>query len=165
MAQKMTEPLPTRSNSPFSVLKEEVKMSSNRKQATAVVEPAVVEETPVVEPTEVVEEAAAEVEQPKTRKCPTHHAFFQDEPEMRPMSDFRFNKTTGKLSSTYCKACQAKRQSVYNKERRADNRGPSANEQLAELQQRLADKDVQLEEAEHSTALLEAEVGRLRALG
>jgi hypothetical protein len=188
VAQSLAAPKPSSSrNQSFSMFAEERKTRMPRSKKSAVVEPEVVEQTTdepqvvdVVEalnwkpeqatdetaetPTEIAETAEV-VAQPKTeRRCPSHHEFFQDEAEVRPMSEFRFAKTTGKLQQTYCKRCQSKRQSAWSKDHRQDSRGPSLKELVAELEQKLADKDAQLEECEHSIALLEAEVASLRAL-
>ncbi len=49
-----------------------------------------------------------QVEAPRLRKCPNHSTFFAGEDDMRPLEEFSFNKTTGKLMNTYCKRCNSK---------------------------------------------------------
>jgi hypothetical protein len=110
-----------------------------------------------VEPEAAVAEPESTLEQPHTRRCPSHSHWFAEESAMRPMEEFRVSKTTGKLQGTYCRRCASKQHAAYTRTRRQDSAGPSLKEQVAELQQRLADTQLQLEHAE-------AEVGRLEAL-
>ena len=67
----------------------------------------------VVEATEAAEEAPEAVETdeqepqakalPNERRCPSHHEFFADEPETRPITEFRVKD--GRVQPTYCRKC------------------------------------------------------------
>ena len=61
-----------------------------------------------------------QVEAPRLRKCPKHSTFFAGEDEMRPLEEFSFNKTTGKLMNTYCKRCNSKAHTEYSRRKRAE---------------------------------------------
>ncbi len=146
-----------------------------RKRANQFEEPQVVAEQELqveVQPEAEVPSSAEEVEpqaevfevaeQPKLRRCPSHHRWFSDEDEMRPLDEYRYHKTTGKMLTTYCKRCQSKIHAEYARERRKDS--PAKADELAELRQQLVDKEAQLVDAEERVAYLEAEVARLEAL-
>ena len=140
---------------PISIFKETRKRTPKAKIAEAVVEEAPVVEEAVVEEAPVVE--ATPEPEVKTRRCPSHSMFFDEESEQRPMSEFRFNKTTGKLQGTYCARCGNKRHSMYSEEQRAEKRGPSVQDQLNEALMRIDDLQAQIEELEARNTQLEAE--------
>jgi hypothetical protein len=140
-----------RPEEPFSIYKAE----QSEPQTNVTVEPEV-ESQVEVEPQTEVETQVETPSKPTTRRCPSHHKHFADEEEMRPLTEFRYNKTTGKLQNTYCKRCQSKLHATYAKERRIDAHTPSLRDQVAELQQKLSDTQQQLEYAEAQVAQLEA---------
>ena len=55
---------------------------------------------------------------PGERRCPAHHEFFADEPEMRPISEFRIDKH-GRVAPTYCRRCTNKMHAARSREHAA----------------------------------------------
>jgi hypothetical protein len=93
------------------------------------------EQSAAVEPQEVVQpitseprvEVAPRKPLPAERRCPSHAKYFPDEPEMRPIAEFRINKE-GHIHPVYCKRCTSKRNIDYRKAKAA---GQSAAEPSA----------------------------------
>lgn len=135
---------------PISMFKQE----RRRTPKAAKVEEPVVEQ--VVEELVVEATPALQVEAVKTRRCPGHGELWPEEAEARPMTEYHYNKTTGKLASGYCHRCNIKHHSMYAKQKRVEQRGPSAEDQLNEALQRIDDLTAQVAELEAlNTALQE----------
>lgn len=137
-----------------------------RKKVEAVEAAQVVEETP-----EATEEQAAPVEEvpepgeqaepqrkplPDERRCPSHHEFFADESDVRPLTEFRVT-AEGKVHPTYCKRCVSKLSSQRRKEQAAQKYTVGAwADDLASLLRRALNEGFLLEAmADEVNALLE----------
>jgi hypothetical protein len=58
---------------------------------------------PVEEVRETDEQEPQRKPLPDERRCPSHHEFFPNEPEVRPITEFRVKD--GRVQPTYCRAC------------------------------------------------------------
>jgi len=136
-----------------------------RKKVEVVEAAEVVEETPEVQEQAAPQEEVPDTDQeeaPRPRKCPKHSVFFPSEDEMRPMEEFSFNKTTGKLMNTYCKRCNGRMHTEYGRRKRAESEKSVERLQAIVDQKRaeLAAAEEQLQyivDLEHETAEREAE--------
>jgi hypothetical protein len=58
-------------------------------------------------------------ELPSEKVCRTHHLYFPEENEVRPLSEYRINKE-GKIHPVYCKRCTSKKGVEYQRRRREE---------------------------------------------
>jgi hypothetical protein len=54
---------------------------------------------------------------PDERRCPSHHEFYPEEAEVRPISEFRVKD--GRVQPTYCRRCSTRRHTQRSREQAA----------------------------------------------